>query len=128
MAGTSVHWLRILFAFATVPILASCATNSVGQSLSDQLIPCWSFDPGLRDPDHYKVVVHVKFRRDGSIEEAKITDPDPLPADPRFRTYAEGTMRVFQNPGCVPVHFPNGQYLPEADFVFDLAKAINGGY
>jgi len=37
-------------------------------------------------------------------------------------------LRAVENPRCQPLHFPSGKYWPTMDFVFDLEKAINGGY
>jgi hypothetical protein len=37
-------------------------------------------------------------------------------------------VRAVENPACVPLKLPPGKYWPQMDIVFDLAKAINGGY
>jgi len=85
------------------------------------------FDPSIQHPENYMVRVRIQVRPDGSIAHAEIGDPSRL-QDPVYRSVADAALRAVENPRCQPLHFPSGKYWPTMDFVFDLEKAINGGY
>jgi TonB family protein len=102
-------------------------TASENDAIRTQLIPCWSFDPGVPNPENYTVVVRISVREDGVVTAAQVLDTSRL-GDPTYRAVAETALRAVQNPSCVPLKLPQGKYWPQMDVVFDLAKAINGGY
>ena len=101
--------------------------NSDADFMSRQIIPCWNFDAGIEHPENYTVSVRIQIQPDGSIAHAEIDDPSRL-QDPVYREVAQRAIDAVENPSCQPLHFPSGKYWPEMVLVFDLEKAINGGY
>jgi len=95
--------------------------------IAEQLVPCWNFDAGIDHPEKYTVIVRITLREDGTITSAKVVDTGHLD-DPTYRSFANSALRTVQNPMCNPLKLPQGKYWPQMDIVFDLAKAINGGY
>jgi hypothetical protein len=102
-------------------------TASENDAIRQQLIPCWNFDPGVPNPEDYTVVVRITVREDGLVTGAQIEDTSRM-GDPTYRSVAESAVRTVQNPECAQLKLPPGKYWPQMDVVFDLAKAINGGY
>lgn len=102
-------------------------TASENDAIRTQLIPCWSFDRGVPNPDNYTVVVRINLREDGVVTGVQLEDTSRL-GDPTYFAVARAAMDAVQNPACQPLKLPQGKYWPQMDIVFDLAKAINGGY
>jgi len=102
-------------------------TASDNDAIRTQLIPCWAFDAGVPNPENYTVVVRINVREDGAVTGAQVEDMSRM-GDPTYRSVAESALRAVENPACVPLKLPQGKYWPQMDIVFDLAKAINGGY
>jgi len=93
-----------------------------------QIVPCWNFDAGIAHPERYAVAVDLAVSRDGRVTEAKIGDEARAVWDAPYRAVAESAVRSLRDPSCQPLHFPAGKYWPRLRVVFDLEKAINGGY
>ena len=110
-------------------LMSGCAQHPKSNSefISEQIIPCWNFDVGIEHPENYTVSVRIQIQPNGSIAHAEIEDPSRL-QDPVYRSAADSALRAVENPSCQPLHFPSGKYWPEMVLVFDLEKAINGGY
>lgn len=102
-------------------------TASDNDAIRQQLIPCWNFDAGVPNPENYTVTVRITLREDGAITGAEVEDASRL-NDPTYYAVAQRAMDAVQNPSCQPLHLPQGKFWPQIDVVFDLAKAINGGY
>jgi hypothetical protein len=102
-------------------------TASENDAIRTQLIPCWNFDMGVPNPENYTVVVRITVQPDGTVSAAEVEDTSRM-SDPTYRAVAGSAVRAVRNPNCVPLRLPQGKYWPQMDIVFDLAKAINGGY
>ena len=102
-------------------------TASENDAIRTQLIPCWSPDLGTPNPENYTVVVRISVDPSGAVTAAQVEDTSRM-GDPTYRSVAESALRAVENPSCVPLKLPQGKYWPQMDIVFDLAKAINGGY
>jgi hypothetical protein len=102
-------------------------TASENDAIRTQLIPCWAFDAGVPNPENYTVVVRISVDPSGAVTAAQVEDMSRM-GDPTYRSVAESAVRAVENPACVPLKLPQGKYWPQMDIVFDLAKAINGGY
>src|SRR5581483_5879624 len=102
-------------------------TASDNDAIRAQLIPCWNFDAGVPNPENYTVVVRISVREDGVVTGAQLEDTSRL-GDPTYYAVAQRAIDAVQNPSCQPLKLPQGKYWPQMDIVFDLAKAINGGY
>lgn len=102
-------------------------TEQDNKTIAEQLIPCWNFDAGVEHPENYTVIIRINLREDGTITQAQIVDTGHLD-DPTYRDVAGSALRTVQNPACNPLKLPQGKYWPQMDIVFDLEKAINGGY
>ena len=102
-------------------------TANENSAIAQQFILCWQYDPGTPNPENYAVEVRIAVREDGYVTSAQLLDTSRL-GDPTYRAVADAAVRAMQNPACQPLKFPNGKYWPQMDIVFDLAKAINGGY
>ena len=102
-------------------------TANENDAIRTQLIPCWNFDMGVPNPENYTVVVRITMREDGVITAAQLEDTSRL-GDPTYYAVAQRAVDAVQNPACQPLKLPQGKFWPQIDVVFDLAKAINGGY
>jgi hypothetical protein len=102
-------------------------TQSDNDAIRTQLIPCWAFDPGVPNPENYTVVVRISVQPDGTVSGAEIEDKSRM-GDPTYWAVANSALRAVKNPQCVPLRLPQGKYWPQMDIVFDLSKAVNGGY
>jgi len=103
-------------------------TANENSLIAAQLVPCWNFDSGVANPENYSdITVRISVREDGTITAAELVDTGRL-GDPTYRSVADSALRTVQNPQCNVLKLPQGKYWPQMDIVFDLAKAINGGY
>jgi hypothetical protein len=102
-------------------------TAADNDAIAQQLFPCWSFDPGTANPENYVIVIRVSLREDGVVTATQVEDTSRM-GDPTYRAVADAAQRTLENPTCTPLKLPQGKYWPQMDIVFDLAKAINGGY
>jgi hypothetical protein len=102
-------------------------TASEEDGIRQQLIPCWNFDAGVPNPENYTVVVRISLDQSGVVTAAVVQDRSRM-GDPTYRAVADAAVRAVQNPLCQPLRLPQGKFWPQMDIVFDLAKAINGGY
>jgi hypothetical protein len=102
-------------------------TASENDAIRSQILPCWEFDARVTQPEKYTVVVRITVREDGAVTGAQVEDMSRM-GDPTYRSVAESAIRAVENPACVPLKLPVGKYWPQMDIVFDLARAINGGY
>jgi hypothetical protein len=97
-------------------------------AIREQIIPCWNFDAGVEHPERYTVRLHVMFAPDGSVSHVEVEDAERVKQDAAFASVVESARRAVLDPSCQPIKFPPGHYIPAATIVFDLEKAINGGY
>jgi outer membrane biosynthesis protein TonB len=103
-------------------------TANENSAIAAQLVPCWNFDAGVPNPENYSdIVIRITVREDGVITQAQLVDTGRL-GDPTYRSVADTALRTVLNPSCNALKLPQGKYWPQMDIVFDLAKAINGGY
>ncbi len=117
--------------------MAACAPSrgqvgpvivSEEEAIRQQIIPCWNFDAGITDPEKYTVVIRIALQPDGRVTKAEIVDDPSRMSDPAYRAVAASALRAVLNPSCVPLRLPEGWHSETLDLVFDLEKAINGGY
>lgn len=102
-------------------------TASDQDGIKQQLIPCWNFDAGTPNPEQYVVTVRVTLDPSGAVLGARVLEQNRM-GDPRFAVVARGAVNAVKNPACTPLRLPAGKHWDEIDVVFDLAKAINGGF
>ena len=119
---SSAHQTPMVMANGNPPM-----TDADADFLRRQVLPCWNIDPRIPNPEKYSVVVRASIGSDGRVTRTELEDPS-RPDDPNYRAVADSAIRAFLNPSCQPLRFPSGKYWPQVDFVFDLEKAINGGY
>jgi hypothetical protein len=115
--------------------LAACAGNRQPEApktddalIAEQIVPCWNFDAGIEHPENYTVVVEIAVQPDGRITDAKIVRDTSRLSDPTYRRVADSVLRAVRNPMCNVLKLPQGKSWSKLDIVFDLEKAINGGY
>jgi len=103
-------------------------TASDADALRQQIIPCWNIPLGIEHPEKFRVVLEVTLAPDGRVTGATVKDDPSRMSDPAYRAVADAALRAVKNPSCVPLRLPEGRYRPKLNIVFDLEKAINGGY
>jgi colicin import membrane protein len=87
----------------------SAMTLSVNEleALRSRLAECWDVPVGVRDARDLSVIVHIQFRRDGSLEaDPMVVNRSSMPV---FQVAAESALRAIRK--CAPFSF-----MPPAKF------------
>jgi hypothetical protein len=88
--------------------LSDEARMSLGDAMKRQIAQCWKLDAGIKDIETMTVVLRIKLRADGSIEDAKIIDSGRMARDFFYRSFAEGAKRAVLE--CAPYNLPPDMY------------------
>jgi len=76
--------------------------------------PCWNVDPGAMEIGG--VMLDVVMRRDGTVQEAVVSDRTRYANDRAFRSAADRALRAVLNPTCQPWPLPQERW-PDWQFL-----------